>query len=639
MSEKNLNIRNQFANKIINKIEKLNNDIKLLAKVDKKLSNGNNQIGGSPSIQENIRNAQFAVAKARLAIDNNQPKINSIAGINQLNKASNQQLTEAATSLGVINGAISELSTAIDSLIISDIPDLTQINPRLAENFKTIIGNEKTLNDMNMAINIMRQVQELKIEYNRQYTYFRQQVGILNPLKTEFIRFTVKKDLIDEVDRTYPLAYQYYQNKQTEFNNDFKPSEIYVELNGYKEMYKNATRNDIAVFMQELNDYNTKYEAYNATLQLLVDDQALIVQQYINDRKAALAAGAGAGTALPDYPVLPIYTGMEYEATELTRMQIAYNTKIDTYYNDISNYEVAFAAHQAALAAHTADAAAYTAGTLLVDPGAPPPPPPEPVAPNIPTLLEFGSGAVNIAYQAYLRKIDTATGQTYQLIWDNYNAAVAAYDIALAAHSAAVAAYAAALAAHPAELATHAAAALAHAADTSLPDPGAPPPAPVDPGAPPPAPAFPTIDNFDPTIYGPDSPIHITSLDTITANGIDAIPPYANFSPELQAMFTNEAYEYCFPSNEIQFWLHDAYNAFQFKHDEYLSDKTITDDRFSSLDITNAIEHSFSNLRDNYSYETIENMEEAYPHISAELRRLFPSNDNYRTFLINFKYI
>ena len=144
MSEKNLKIRNQFANKLIIKIEKLNNDIKLLAKVDKKLSNGNNQIGGSPSIHTNLRDAQFKVASTLLSIKDNQPTIESVIRTNELNIAANKDLQTANRSLITINQAIEDLAKSIAKISIIPLPSLTQIDG-IAHNLKTLIGDQEVL--------------------------------------------------------------------------------------------------------------------------------------------------------------------------------------------------------------------------------------------------------------------------------------------------------------------------------------------------------------------------------------------------------------------------------------------------------------------------------------------------------------
>lgn len=47
MLENDLKIRNQFASKIINKVKKINDDIKLLSKVDNQLLKNINKKGGN----------------------------------------------------------------------------------------------------------------------------------------------------------------------------------------------------------------------------------------------------------------------------------------------------------------------------------------------------------------------------------------------------------------------------------------------------------------------------------------------------------------------------------------------------------------------------------------------------------------
>ena len=147
MLENDLKIRNQFASKIINKVKKINDDIKLLSKVDKQLlkninkkggdiENFNiNKIGGSPTDDE--RQILFAQNQLKIQkLEGLKSKFTKIKADKEANDAANIN-TDAANkaSLAKLTDIIQRLEKFIESFdtlnqILADfeIPELEDMN-------------------------------------------------------------------------------------------------------------------------------------------------------------------------------------------------------------------------------------------------------------------------------------------------------------------------------------------------------------------------------------------------------------------------------------------------------------------------------------------------------------------------------
>lgn len=149
MLENDLKIRNQFASKIINKVKKINDDIKLLSKVDNQLlkninkKGGNienfhiNKIGGSiPSldtdrqtkfVNNQLRFKQLEELKTKLTQlkKNNEDKSKNNSATATKNKESIDKLNEIVTKLEVFIRAFDTLN---DMLSEYEIPELDTIN-------------------------------------------------------------------------------------------------------------------------------------------------------------------------------------------------------------------------------------------------------------------------------------------------------------------------------------------------------------------------------------------------------------------------------------------------------------------------------------------------------------------------------
>jgi hypothetical protein len=115
MSEKSLRIRGKFINKLLSKLEDLNDDLDLLSKVDRKISRKINKQRGGGDVAD-IKALQIATIKKTLELKKQEAAVKDA-----IDKASD--LTGKITE---INGALNSIKTSIDSFKI-EVPDLSRI--------------------------------------------------------------------------------------------------------------------------------------------------------------------------------------------------------------------------------------------------------------------------------------------------------------------------------------------------------------------------------------------------------------------------------------------------------------------------------------------------------------------------------
>lgn len=618
MSEKNLKIRNQFANKLIIKIEKLNNDIKLLAKVDKKLSNGNNQIGGSPSIQTTLRDAQFQVANALLTIRDNKPNIDAVIRTNDLNKEANKELKTANTSLIKINGAIKDLAASIAQISITQIPSIAQFDPEIVGNLKTLVGNEDVLSNMAMAMSVMAAVKQMKKDYtslmirnakNFILGEFYPQREPPHHIKKEALKYATKiyfnYDSLQAPLHDHHAAWTYYMDKETEFESYFQGSRIYKEYDDLVQSYIDVRFPYFTTYEEETENHEAKRTAYNLLIKQEYINIKPIITAYILQRKANENAVPVQPTVYPDIPKNPYFRDMDIDDTFITPLQTRFNGQLDDYFN-------AYKAYQELQALYDLDNSLDQ--------------PEEPDLPQISTLLYFGDDARNFASVMYKYQVDTTSGNTY-------NAIIEAHKTAMTNYQRNFTTYQAELAAHQAELA-------ARADDPSLPSPRAAPIEPVPP------PAL-TIPEFNASIHGPDEPIRQKSLREILTECKATVTPYANLTDGLKSMFTESAYNYRFPSDEAHLILSQTYEKYQefytyhlnqyFDEDKFINAKTL----YTKEQLAEAQEAALGGLGAlQEPSDTLDNLLYYNNRFRGDINSLgITTNEEYIVFLNTFKYI
>ena len=197
MLENDLNMRNQFASKIIDKVKKINDDIKLLSKVDKQLLKninkkvGNienfhiNKIGGGPVIlDDSARGAIYAQNLLKLEkLKEAQAKLISLKKKKEANdksiKDNNKKNKEAMEKLDDITDRVTGFIDAFDKLngILSDfeVPELDELDFKNIEVLDTtpmerlekLIPKEiHTYTDTEVA-EAYESINELKQEYDK----------------------------------------------------------------------------------------------------------------------------------------------------------------------------------------------------------------------------------------------------------------------------------------------------------------------------------------------------------------------------------------------------------------------------------------------------------------------------------------
>ena len=618
MSEKNLKIRNQFANKLIIKIEKLNNDIKLLAKVDKKLSNGNNQIGGGPSIQTTLRDAQFQVANVLHTIRDHQPNIDAVIRTNDLNKEANRELKSANKSLIKINDAIQDLAASIALIRIMPIPSIEQFDSEIVGNLKNLVGNEEVIYNMVKASKVMETVNKMKKDYVSDMIQiakdlilgeFHSSPGVLHHIKKEAVKYFTKLyfnyNSLQVPTDEYHEAWTYYRDKNLEFESDFQGSLIYEEYKDLVQSYIDARSPGFTTYEEETENHEAKRTAYNLLIKQEYINIKPIITAYILQRKANENAVPVQPTVYPDIPKNPYFRDMDIDDTFITPLQTRFNGQLDDYFN-------AYKAYQELQALYDLDNSLDQ--------------PEEPDLPQISTLLYFGDDARNFASVMYKYQVDTTSGNTY-------NAIIEAHKTAMTNYQRNFTTYQAELAAHQAELA-------ARADDPSLPSPRAAPIEPVPP------PAL-TIPEFNASIHGPDEPIRQKSLREILTECKATVTPYANLTDGLKSMFTESAYNYRFPSDEAHLILSQTYEKYQefytyhlnqyFDEDKFINAKTL----YTKEQLAEAQEAALGGLGAlQEPSDTLDNLLYYNNRFRGDINSLgITTNEEYIVFLNTFKYI
>lgn len=608
MSEKNLKIRNQFANKLIIKIEKLNNDIKLLAKVDKKLSNGNNQIGGSPSIQATLRDAQFQVANALLTIRDNKPNIDAVIRTNDLNKEANKELKTANKSLIKINDAIQDLAASIAQISITQIPSIAQFDPEIVSNLKNLVGNQEVISDMAKAMSGMSAVNQMKKDYTSSMIQnaeililgeFYPQGEPPHHIKKEALKYATKiyfnYDSLQIPDHDHHEAWTYYMDKKPEFESYFQGSLIYKEYKDLVQSYIDAISPYFIKYDEETENHEAKRSAYNMVIEQEYINIKRIITDYIQQRIANENADPVQSTVYPDIPKNPYFRDMNMDDTFITQLQTQFNGQLDDYFN-------AYKAYQEQQA------------------------PDEPDLPQILTLLYFGDDAINFASVMYKYQVDRISGDTYNNIIEAHNTAMTNYQRDLANYQRDFTTYQAVLA--------------AHTDDPSLPSPGA---APIEPVPPPVL----TIPEFNASIHGPNEPIRQKSLREILTECKATVTPYANLTDGLKSMFTESAYNYRFPSDEAHLILSQTYEKYQefytthlnqyFDENKFINAKTL----YTKEQLAEAQKEALKELKAlQEPRDTLENLLYYNNRFRDDINDLgITTDEGYIVFLNTFKFI
>lgn len=194
MLENDLKIRNQFASKIINKVKKINDDIKLLSKVDNQLlkninkKGGNienfhiNKIGGSPPSLDNERQIKFVNNQLRFKqLVELKDKLTQLKKDNDANNSKNSttaaansesidQLKEIIIRLEVFIKAFDTLNDMLSEFEVPeldkiDFKELDKIDTKQIKKLDELIPSELPILNPSDITKATTAVEALKIEY------------------------------------------------------------------------------------------------------------------------------------------------------------------------------------------------------------------------------------------------------------------------------------------------------------------------------------------------------------------------------------------------------------------------------------------------------------------------------------------
>ena len=194
MLENDLNMRNQFASKIIDKVKKINDDIKLLSKVDKQLlkninkKGGNienfhiNKIGGGPALTDTDRQLKIAQTQLKLQeMAKLKDKLEKIKKAKEDNDFKNSATADAnSNSIRKLSGIITrleefiklfdQLNEMVSAYEVPDLGDFTfrdlkKINMADIDKLNDMIPSGLTIFDESSIEAANSRVEELKTEY------------------------------------------------------------------------------------------------------------------------------------------------------------------------------------------------------------------------------------------------------------------------------------------------------------------------------------------------------------------------------------------------------------------------------------------------------------------------------------------
>jgi hypothetical protein len=275
MSEKNLKIRNKFVDKIINKIEKINDDIKLLSKVDKKLfKNENNLIGGTDlplgppdwppddyergqppppdgtnHIRPNLSRAQFKTAEIDRRAKKQELDFARLKATTDANKQSIAELGQVNTQLDEVELKVGDLANSLDRIKLVTIDNIDTLDIKdYIENFQAALGDEKYLfDDVLQASTCVLQYDVIWQTWSTKLIDTLKSVGGNNPFNLEYAYYIAKQDIPDyntvikqpATNPNFNLIYKKFRTK-LEYDWWFPDGKFYKEYLKLNAQYNSA---------------------------------------------------------------------------------------------------------------------------------------------------------------------------------------------------------------------------------------------------------------------------------------------------------------------------------------------------------------------------------------------------------------
>ena len=274
MSEKNLKIRNKFVDKIINKIEKINDDIKLLSKVDKKLfKNENNLIGGTDlplgppdwppddyergqppppdgtnHIRPNLSRAQFRTAEIDRRAKKQELDFARLKATTDANKLSIAELGNVNTQLDEVEIKVGDLANSLDRIKLVTIDNIDTLDIKdYIEKFQDALGDDKYLfDDVLQASECVSQYDVIWQTWSTKLIDTLKLVGGNNPFNLEYAYYLAKQDIPDYntvikplTDPNFDLIYKKFRTK-LEYDWWFPDGKFYKEYSKLNTLYNNA---------------------------------------------------------------------------------------------------------------------------------------------------------------------------------------------------------------------------------------------------------------------------------------------------------------------------------------------------------------------------------------------------------------
>jgi len=338
MSEKNLKIRNKFVDKIINKIEKINDDIKLLSKVDKKLfKNENNLIGGTDlplgppdwppdnyergqppppdgtnHIRPNLSRAQFKTAEIDKRAKQQAIDFARLQATTEANKLSIGELGLVNTQLDQVEIKVGDLANSLDRINLVTIGDIDTLDVNdYIEQFANTLGDEKYLfTDVIQASECVSQYDVIWQTWSTKLIDTLKSVGGNNPFNLEYAYYIAKQDIPDyntviqqpATNPNFNLIYKKFRTK-LEYDWWFPDGKFYKEYVKLNALYNTAFTLLMAppgtilstpilknTFTNAINSYITKaaQDAHTAAMAYATATQNELFQPYVS---ASLSAG------------------------------------------------------------------------------------------------------------------------------------------------------------------------------------------------------------------------------------------------------------------------------------------------------------------------------------------------------------
>jgi hypothetical protein len=284
MSEKNLKIRNKFVDKIINKIEKINDDIKLLSKVDKKLfKNENNLIGGTDlplgppdwppdnyergqppppdgtnHIRPNLSRAQFKTAEIDKRAKEQAAAFANLKETNDANVKSIRKLGNVNEKIDNVELKVGNLADKLDKIKLVNIGELENLdiaNLFDIDDFNNKLGDDKYLfESVEEAAICVKQYDDIWDIWSNFILLTLKSEGGKTPFNLEYAYYLAKQNIPDYDTEIKPksfdmfnkpvpalnvninLVYKKFRTKQ-EYDWWFPYGKFYKEYDKLKKIY------------------------------------------------------------------------------------------------------------------------------------------------------------------------------------------------------------------------------------------------------------------------------------------------------------------------------------------------------------------------------------------------------------------